>query len=102
MPKAARAEAEAQIGQVTAKNPISSDPYSEPAEHWDFGEGAPEIKPGRRDAGYIPPAPKGEQLSVTDELIRLPHVNLIRSRVKEWREAEPAYPGATQITKELF
>jgi type III restriction enzyme len=94
--------AEAEVGLVTDQNPIISDPYREPTEHWEFGEGAPEVKPGRREAGYIPPAPKGEQLSVTDELIRLPHVNVLRERVKRWREDGDGYQGATQVTKELF
>lgn len=94
------AQAEARIGQVTEQNPIINDAFTEPTCHWDFGEGAPSIVEGRRDAGYIPPAPKGEQLRITDELVRLDHVNLIRRRVEEWRQG--GYPGATPVTKELF
>lgn len=94
------AEPEVQVGQVTDENPIINDPYEEPTQHWEFGEGTPEMKPGRREAGYIPPAPKGEQLRITDEVVRLDHVNVIRDRVREWREQ--GYPGATPVTKELF
>lgn len=101
MAKSAKtASAELQIGQVTDANPIINDAFEEPTRRWEFGEGAPQIVEGRRDAGYIPPAPKGEQLRITDEVVRLDHVNLIRERVKEWRDQ--AYSGATPITEELF
>jgi type III restriction enzyme len=90
----------AQLGQVTTQNPIINDAFAEPTRHWEFGEGAPSVAGGRRDAGYIPPAPKGEQLRITDELVRLDHVNLIRARVGIWRR--DGYPGATPVTKELF
>lgn len=92
--------AEIQVGQVTDANPIINDAFDEPAHRWEFGEGAPQVVEGRRAAGYIPPAPKGEQLRITDEVVRLDHVNLIRERVKDWRRRE--YPGATPVTKELF
>ena len=98
--RATAARAELQLGQVVDANPIINDAFDEPTHHWDFGEGAPQKAEGRRVAGYIPPAPKGEQLRITDEVVRLDHVNLIRDRVKEWRES--GYPGATPVTKELF
>lgn len=88
------------VGQVTDQNPIINDPFREPTRHWHFGDGAPEIRDGRREAGYIPPAPKGQQLDFTAELVRLDQVNRIRDRVREWREG--GYRGATQITKALF
>ena len=95
------AVAEIQVGQVTDQNPIINDPHHEPTRHWRFGEGAPEIREGRREAGYIPPAPKGqEQLTFASEVVRLEQVNRIRDRVREWRES--GYPGATQITKAPF
>ncbi len=95
------AVAEIQVGQVTDQNPIINDPHHEPTRHWRFGEGAPEIREGRREAGYIPPAPKGqEQLTFASEVVRLEQVNRIRDRVREWRSG--GYPGATQITKALF
>ena len=101
MAKPAKASsAEVQVGQVTDANPIINDAFDEPMQHWEFGEGAPQVVEGRREAGYIPPAPKGEQLRITDDVVRLDHVNLIRTRVKDWREA--GYPGATRVTKELF
>jgi type III restriction enzyme len=98
--QATAAHAEIQLGQVIDANPIINDAFEEPTRQWEFGEGAPQVVEGRRVAGYIPPAPKGEQLRITDEVVRLDHVNLIRERLKEWRE--DGYPGATPITKELF
>jgi type III restriction enzyme len=100
MAKAATPAPEVEVGQVTDQNPIINDPFAEPECHWEFGEGAPQVVDGRREAGYIPAAPKGEQLRITDEVVRLDHVNTIRDRVKEWREA--GYPAATPTTKELF
>ncbi len=98
---AATASTEKPVTQVTAENPIINKPFEEPQHHWEFGEGAPRKVEGRREAGYIPPAPKGEtQLRVADELVRLDHVNRIRARVRDWRERD--YDGASQITNALF
>lgn len=94
------AAAEAQVGQVTDQNPIINDPHREPTRHWHFGDGAPEIREGRRSAGYIPPMVKGGQLQITDELVLLEQVNRVRDRVREWRDG--GYSGATQVTKALF
>src|SRR4051794_12304590 len=92
--------AEAQVGQVTDQNPIINGPHQEPTRHWHFGAGAPEVRKGRRDAGYIPPMVKGGQLQITDELVLLEQVNRIRDRVREWRAS--GYVGATHVTKALF
>lgn len=87
-------------GQVTEKNPIINDPYTEPSRHWEFGEGEPKVVDGRRDSGYLPAVTKGGQLQITDHVIVNNQVNDIRNRVKDWRERD--YPGATAITKDLF
>jgi len=89
-----------EVGQVTDQNPIINKPYTEPARHWHFGDGAPVVRDGRRVAGYIPPMVKGGQLQITDELVTLEQVNRIRDRVREWREG--GYSGATQVTKTVF
>lgn len=86
-------------GQVIEGNPIVNDAFSEPIQYWHFGGLVPELRPGRRKSGYLAPSPEG-QLKITDELIELPLVNDLRRRVKEWRESD--YPGATQITRDLF
>jgi len=97
---AKEAVAEAQVGQVTDQNPIINDPHAEPARHWHFGDGVPEVREGRRVAGYVPPMVKGGQLQITDEIVVMEQVNRIRDRVREWRKID--YPGATPVTKALF
>ncbi len=97
---AKEAVAEAQVGQVTDQNPIINDPHAEPARHWHFGDGVPEVREGRRVAGYVPPMVKGGQLQITDEIVVMEQVNRIRDRVREWRKSD--YPGATPVTKALF
>lgn len=87
-------------GQVTEQNPIINDAFSEPVWHWEFGEGEPVKREGRRLSGYLPPVTKDGQLAITDQVIVMEGVNTIRAHVKEWREQ--GYPGATAITRELF
>jgi type III restriction enzyme len=87
-------------GQVTEQNPIINNAFLEPEWHWEFGEGEPVKREGRRLSGYLPPVTKDGQLTITDHVIVMEGVNTIRARVKEWREAD--YPGATAITRELF
>ena len=84
--------------------PILNGPFDEPAQHWKLEEGVPpEIEPGRRPAGYYYRDPKrgvqdgGGSRGVWREM---PLVNLIRDRVREWREA--GRPGITGTTAELF
>ena len=93
-------DAEAAVGQVTDRNPIINDAFEEPTHHWQFGGQEPEVVEGRRDAGYLPPAPEGQQFDITSELIRMNLVNSLRTRVRGWREE--GYPGATPTTKRLF
>jgi type III restriction enzyme len=86
-------------GQVTEQNPIVNEAFVEPTRHWEFGEGEPRLVEGRRISGYLPPVQKDGQLTITDQVIEMEHVNKIRDRVREWRQG---YPGATAITRELF
>jgi len=86
-------------GQVIDGNPIINDAFAEPVRHWYFSGLVPEIRQGRRRSGYLSPSPDG-QLKISDELIELPVVNDIRDRVRSWREAD--YPGASQVTRDLF
>ena len=89
------------VGQVTETNPIINHPYQAPTHHWFFGGDIPKKHKGRRRAGYLPPAPAGEgEVRITDDLIDLPVVNDIRQRVDAWRDA--GYPGATNVTQNLF
>lgn len=85
--------------------PIINSPFKEPQEHWNIVEGEqPQLLPGRRPALYFYRDPKAR----TDKNYRgdrgvpieLKLVNLIRERVKTWREAD--YPGVTRTTRELL
>ena len=100
-------------------SPIINSPFREPEQHWQIERGKPPVKAeGRRRASYFYRVPehsgrgkKGKkQAELFDdakgEEIELEIVNLIRSRVKEWREGVRsggvAYDGASPITKELL
>jgi type III restriction enzyme len=86
-------------GQVIDGNPIINDPFHEPTRYWHFGGVTPELRDGRRAAGYLAPSPDG-QLRITDELIELEVVNDLRNRVRTWRA--DGYPGTTLVTRDLF
>jgi type III restriction enzyme len=84
--------------------PIVCSPYVEPDKHWYLQEGAPpELRPERRAAMYFyhPPASaEATHDAPTGIAIELKLVNMIRSRVKQWRDA--GWPSATGTTLELF
>jgi type III restriction enzyme len=88
---------EHQPGQVIEGNPIINDAFTEPTRYWHFAGVTPEIRDGRRTAGYLAPSPEG-QLRITDELIPLELVNDLRGRVWQWREE--GYPGTTMVTSD--
>ena len=89
----------ATAGNVVAGNPIINDPYAEPSRHWSFTEVTPKVVEGRRLSGYLVASPDGT-LKITDEVVPLEVVNDLRDRVRRWRD--DTYPGATQITRDLF
>jgi type III restriction enzyme len=86
-------------GTVIDGNPIINDAFAEPAQYWHFGNVTPEIREGRRTAGYLAPSPDG-QLKITDEVIPLDLVNDLRERIRSWRA--DGYPGVTMVTRDLF
>lgn len=85
--------------------PILNSPYEEPKEHWYIEEGrTPEQRPGRRPAGYFyrdpkAPAADGER-EARGQWVELVMVNLIRERLKEWRQMN--WPGVSRTTLELL
>ncbi len=96
-------------------DPILNSPFAEPAEHWYIREGEPpERRPGRRPAIVYPPRDERRERhvewSLTDGTLspskdyapgsELTLVNLIRERVKAWRDQ--GYPGVTRTTLELL
>jgi type III restriction enzyme len=88
-----------ETGTVIEGNPIINGAFAEPTRYWHFGGVTPELSDGRRTAGYLAPSPDG-QLKITDEVIPLALVNDLRDRVRQWRA--DGYPGATNLTRELF
>lgn len=84
---------------VIEGNPIINDAFKEPNRHWDFTGLTPFIAEGRREAGYLAPSPDGN-LKITDQVIPIAVANQLRDKVRVWRA--DGYPGATQITRDLF
>lgn len=84
--------------------PILTSPFNEPAEHWVIEEGKPpERKKGRRPAGYFyrdPGTPMTGEDFTRGDWIELELVNLIRGRLREWRDL--GYAGVTRSTTELL
>ena len=105
------------MSQINAvAEPIINSPYKEPSHFYLIREGAqPEKKAGRRPASYFFRVPEraargrkdgAPQVVMFDDVSRgqevlLDIANLLRQRVKEWREKRQ-YEGATRITRELL
>jgi type III restriction enzyme len=84
---------------------IICSPFEEPVHFWHLEEGSPPDKrTGRRPSIYHYPLPQRDDEPGTgvpqSTTIELKLVNLIRARVRQWREA--GYPGATATTTELL
>jgi type III restriction enzyme len=86
-------------GTVIAGNPIINNAFAEPDRYWHFGSLTPEIRHGRRTAGYLAPSPDG-QLKITDQVIPIELVNDLRDRVRQWRA--DGYPAVTTVTQDLL
>ena len=84
---------------VIEGNPIINNAFQEPQRHWDFTGVTPFIAEGRREAGYLAASPDGH-LKITDQVIPITVANQLRDKVRAWRA--DGYPGATQITRDLF
>ncbi|MCI0487203.1 MAG: DEAD/DEAH box helicase family protein [Blastocatellia bacterium] len=85
--------------------PILNSPFEEPQVYWYIEEGEePRRLPGRRRAMYFyrDPNSKPDRYGRSEAgiAIELKLVNLIRKRVKEWRDQD--YPGVTRTTLELL
>ncbi len=90
---------------LAVDQPILNSPFEEPARYWVYREGQPYVQNGRRRAGYYLKArtrADERQLSLMaeEEFVELEVVNLIRQRVKQWREE--GYPGVTPVTRRLL
>jgi type III restriction enzyme len=87
---------------LAVDKPIINNPFEEPSRWWDYSEGQPVLREGRRPAGYyLRPRTRAVTGSLfEEEFVRLELVNEIRARVKTWRER--GYPGTTRVTQELL
>jgi type III restriction enzyme len=84
---------------------IICSPFDEPSHHWRLAEGEePRKEPGRRPASYFFPEPVAEReagvAAPRGTAVDLALVNLVRGRVKDWRES--SYTGVTATTLELL
>ena len=81
---------------------IINSAYREPEAHWkyDLMTGTFQKEQGRRPAGYIIAGQGRNAYNDQGEFVELPLVNMIRPRVKAWREA--GYPGVTGVTRTLL
>lgn len=81
---------------------IKNSPYFEPKCYWSYDRETRGFKlvDGRRPAGYVVATPNSEAFDDPGIFKELPLVNMIRPRVKAWREN--VYPGVTGITKRLL
>jgi type III restriction enzyme len=95
------------MSRYEVPEPILNSPFEEPGEHWHIVEGeTPRRLPGRRPAMYYyrpPSLGDVENEAGVGTAIELKLVNLVRERVKAWRQARPEpYPGVTRTTAELL
>jgi len=81
---------------------IITSPYSEPQHYWEYIRENRQFKlqSGRRPAGYIVASESSKAFDDPGIFIEIELVNLIRPRIKKWREQ--GYPGVTGITKRLL
>jgi type III restriction enzyme len=82
---------------------IINTPYEEPTRYWSYDRETRTftLKEGaRRPAGYVRATPNAQAFDDPGVFVPLEMANLIRPRVRAWREA--GYPGASGITKRLL
>ena len=81
---------------------IINSPYEEPTKYWSYNleRRTFSLVEGRRPAGYVVASESSRSFDDPGHFVEIPLVNLIRPRVRAWREA--GYPGVTGITKRLL
>src|SRR5258708_10605545 len=91
------------MATTTIDRLIVNSPYQEPARYWQYDRDSRTfslVEGKRRPAGYVIASEHSRSFDDPGIFKEIPLVNLIRPRVKAWREA--GYPGVTAITKRLF
>ena len=84
---------------------IINTPYAEPGEFWKYRRETRSFsrEQGRRPAGYVVATPAAKGFDDMGTFVEIPLVNLIRPRVRAWREhAETPYAGVTGTTRHLL
>lgn len=82
---------------------IVNSPYVEPQKYWEYIRDTREFilkENARRPAGYVVASESSKAFDDPGIFIEIELVNIIRPRVKKWREQ--GYPGVTGITKRLL
>lgn len=87
---------------LAVDNPIANNPFAEPSQWWDYSEGQPVLREGRRPAGYYlrPRTRAATGSHFEEEFVPLDAANEMRGRVKAWRER--GYSDTTRVTQELL
>ena len=90
------------MSQATIDRLIVNSPYEEPARHWRYERSTRlfDLVEGRRPAGYVVASPDSKAFDDPGIFVEIPLANLIRPRVKAWREA--GYQGVTGVTRRLL
>ena len=88
--------------RATIDRLIINSPYGEPTKYWSYDRERRtfSLVEGRRPAGYVIASEGSRSFDDPGHFVEIPLVNLIRPRVRAWREA--GYPGVTGITKRLL
>lgn len=81
---------------------IINSPYYEPTHYWSYDRETRSfsLADGRRPAGYVIASETSKSFDDPGIFKEISLVNLIRPRIKKWREA--GYPGVSGITKRLL
>ena len=81
---------------------IINSPYFEPTHYWKYNRETRSFskEEGRRPAGYVVASETSKSFDDPGVFNEIGLVNLIRPRLKKWKEA--GYPGVTGITKRLL
>lgn len=91
--------------KATIDELIKNSPYKEPKYFWSYDRESRlfELEEGRRPAGYVIASESSKAFDDPGIFIEIPLVNLIRGRVKAWREnPDHPYAGITGITRQLL
>ena len=81
---------------------IVNSPYEEPARHWSYDRTTRlfDLADSRRPAGYVVASGDSKAFDDPGVFVEIPLVNLLRPRVRAWREA--GYPGVSGVTRRLL